>query len=135
MFLRTLDTSPWLLNFLIKSYHIVAFNHAFRLLSNLSCWHGKFWLFSWISEAVAFRFPQSPKLWAVSHLQQVVFSFHTLRNVTLREKCLNTEFFLVRIFLYSVQIEENTDQKKLRIWTLFTYCNVVPDCSRQLYQI
>ena len=59
--------------------------------------------------------PQSPKLWAVSHLQQVVFSFHTLRNVTLREKCPNTEFFLVRIFMYSVQIEENTDQKKLRI--------------------
>ena len=32
----------------------------------------------------------------------------------LREKCPNTEFFLVCIFL------ENTDQKKLRIWTLFT---------------
>ena len=29
------------------------------------------------------------------------------------EKCPNTEFFLVRIFLYS-------DRKKLRIWTLFT---------------
>ena len=30
----------------------------------------------------------------------------------LREKCPKTEFFLVRIFPYS-------DQKKLRIWTLF----------------
>ena len=30
---------------------------------------------------------------------------------TLREKCPNTELFLVRIFLYSVQIQENTDQK------------------------
>ena len=30
---------------------------------------------------------------------------------TLREYCPNTEFFLVRIFLYSVQIQENTDQK------------------------
>ena len=45
---------------------------------------------------------------------------------SLREKCPNTEFFLVRIFLYSVQIQENTDQDKLRIckefciWTLFT---------------
>ena len=29
----------------------------------------------------------------------------------LREKCTNTEFFLVRTFLYSVQIQENTDQK------------------------
>ena len=32
----------------------------------------------------------------------------------LREKCPNTEYFLVRIF------RENTDQKILRIWTLFT---------------
>ena len=40
---------------------------------------------------------------------------------TLREKCPNTEFFQVRIFLYSVQRQENTDQKKLRIWTLFTH--------------
>ena len=30
---------------------------------------------------------------------------------SLREKCPNTEFFLVRIFLYSVWIQENTDQK------------------------
>ena len=36
------------------------------------------------------------------------------------EKCPNTEFFLVSIFSYSVRIRENTDQKKLRIWTLFT---------------
>ena len=32
---------------------------------------------------------------------------------SLREKCPNTEFFLVRM-------RENTGQKKLRIWTLFT---------------
>ena len=38
---------------------------------------------------------------------------------SLREKCPNTEFFLVRIFLYSDWIQENTDQKKLHIWTLF----------------
>ena len=37
------------------------------------------------------------------------------RNWTLREKCLNTEIFLLRIFLYSDWIQENTDQKKLRI--------------------
>ena len=36
-----------------------------------------------------------------------------LRNfVSLREKCrTNTELFLVRIFLLSVRIQENTDQK------------------------
>ena len=39
---------------------------------------------------------------------------------SLREKCPNTEFLLVSIFLYSVRIQENTDQKKLRIWTHFT---------------
>ena len=42
--------------------------------------------------------------------------------MTLREKCPNTELFLARIFLCLVQIQENTDQKKLRIWTLFTQC-------------
>ena len=41
-------------------------------------------------------------------------------NYALREKCPNTEFFLVRIFLYTVQIQENTDQEKLHIWRLFT---------------
>ena len=48
---------------------------------------------------------------------------------SLREKCPNTEFFLVRIFphsgwirrdSYSDLTRKNTDQKKLRIWTLFT---------------
>ena len=33
--------------------------------------------------------------------------------LTLREKCPNTEFFLVRMW-------ENTDQNKFHIWTLFT---------------
>ena len=45
--------------------------------------------------------------------------------ITLREKCLNTEFFLVRKSPFSVRIQENTDQKKLRIWTLFTQCNLL----------
>ena len=29
----------------------------------------------------------------------------------LRKKCPNTELFLVRILLYSVRIQENTDEK------------------------
>ena len=40
----------------------------------------------------------------------------------LREKCPNTEYFLVLILLYSDWIQENTEQKILRIWTLFTHC-------------
>ena len=35
----------------------------------------------------------------------------------LREKSPNTEFFLVHIFPYSVQMRESTDGKKFRIWT------------------
>ena len=42
------------------------------------------------------------------------------KNLALREKCPNTEFFLLCIFLYSGLIQENTDQKNLLIWTLFT---------------
>ena len=42
--------------------------------------------------------------------------------IGLREKCPNMEFFLGRIFLYSDWTQENTDQKKLCIWALFTQC-------------
>ena len=45
----------------------------------------------------------------------------------LRARCSNTEFFLVRIFPYSDWMRENTGQKKLHIWTLFTqwlYCEL-----------
>ena len=41
--------------------------------------------------------------------------YHCVKRVQVRS-------FLVRIFLYSDWIQENTDQKKLRIWTLFTQC-------------
>ena len=36
-------------------------------------------------------------------------------SLSLSQKCPNTELFLV-------QMRENTEQKKLRIWTLFTQC-------------
>ena len=37
--------------------------------------------------------------------------------------CIRTEYGDLRSkSLYSVQIQENTDQKKLRIWKLFTQC-------------
>ena len=38
-----------------------------------------------------------------------------IMKLALREKSPNTEFFLVRIFLYLDWIQENVDQKKLRI--------------------
>ena len=38
----------------------------------------------------------------------------------LRKSCIRTEYGdLLRKSPYSVRIQENTDQKKLRIWTLF----------------
>ena len=46
-------------------------------------------------------------------------SFHCVKSVP------NTEFFLVYIFLYS-------DQKKLRIWTLFAQCSVQLEVSHFL---
>ena len=49
---------------------------------------------------------------------------HSYYSITPCEKCPNTEFFLVFIFLYSVWIQENRDQKKLRIWALFTRCYI-----------
>ena len=48
------------------------------------------------------------------------------KTFSLRGKCPNTEFFLVRIFVYSNWIPENTDWKKLSIWTLFTQCMPPP---------
>ena len=37
--------------------------------------------------------------------------------------------FLVRIFLYSVRMQENMDQKKLRIWTLLTQWKAILDTN------
>ena len=59
------------------------------------------------------------------HLSSFILHYRPLR-----EKCPNKEFFLVRIFPYSrwtrkfkeysERVRENTDQKKLGIWPLFT---------------
>ena len=38
------------------------------------------------------------------------------------EKCFKYGVFLVRIFPYLDCIGDNRDQKKLRIWALFTQC-------------
>ena len=47
---------------------------------------------------------------------------HHRSCLSLHKKCPSTKYFLVHIFLYSVRIQENTDQKILRIGTLFTQC-------------
>ena len=91
-------------------------------------------------------FPVSIQVWSVFQLEickswcftsLCIKTLILLMILPLRKKCPNTKFFLVRIFLYSdwirrlrskspypVRIQENTDQKKLRIWTLFTQCSL-----------
>ena len=43
--------------------------------------------------------------------KQIPTRYWLFLNMRLREKSQNTELFLVRIFLLSVRIQENTDQK------------------------
>ena len=54
----------------------------------------------------------------VTLLKKACYNYAALLKRSIREKCPNMEFFLVRFFL--VRIQEKTDQKKLRIWTIFT---------------
>ena len=69
-------------------------------------------------------------------------------NLPLSEKCQIRSFFWSVItsarteygFIrskspYSVQIQKNTDQKKLRIWTLFTHRHKVNACSNRVKRI
>ena len=56
-----------------------------------------------------------------------------VNKLTMHEKCPNTEFFLVCIFLYSDWIQENTDQRKLRLWIFFTQCKFKALCSKYVY--
>ena len=45
-------------------------------------------------------------------LKQHQINYYCQGGFSLRRKCPDTEFFLVRISPYPVQIRENTDQKK-----------------------
>ena len=87
------------------------------------------------------RIPTDP---CHQYLYQVESITSKLYNTspTLREKCPNTEYFwfvfsrirteygeIPNISSYSVGMRENTDQKLLRIWTLFTG---IISCSSQV---
>ena len=57
------------------------------------------------------------------------FHWNCVKSVQIRSyfwsvfSCIRTEYGNLRSKLvYSVRIQENTNQKKLRIWTLFTQC-------------
>ena len=68
--------------------------------------------------------PQGSVVWPLFFNIRNYDLFYFIDAWELREKYPNPKFFLIRTFRskspYSVQIRENTDQKKLRIWTLFT---------------
>ena len=84
------------------------------------------------------RFIKQLILYLITNVWHVACNFtFILRNLltrtkSLREKCPNTQFFSVFSWIrteygdlfckspFSVRLEENTDQKKLRIWTFFT---------------
>ena len=54
----------------------------------------------------------------ICKIEECKYAVHSLK-LALREKRPNTDFFLVRVFLYSVRIQENAEHIKLRIWELF----------------
>ena len=69
--------------------------------------------------------PPPPDPWAAPKMySKGLTATPSFTSLALSEKCANTEIFLVCIFLYSNWILENADQKKLRIWALFTQCSL-----------
>ena len=76
------------------------------------------------------------KKFLTSKFARYIFKIYGHISTSLRDKCLNMEFFsgsyfpafglnIWSISLYSVRMREYTDQRKLRIWTLFTQCWVL----------
>ena len=56
-----------------------------------------------------------------------------IKNQTLREKCRNTEFFLVLIFLYSVRIQE-IQTRKNSVFEHFLRSEVFSEIQHILFQ-
>ena len=72
----------------------------------------------WSSACLQMCFPISQPRVMLSlclHIKEFQHIFvskgYAYKKSALREKCPNTEFFLVRIFVYSYWIQEDTDQK------------------------
>ena len=86
--------------------------------------HGPGWVVSYLVSLFLFRAHKTFKIASGGkHMNNFIIypRIGILHMFSLREKYSNTEFLLVRIFLYLVRIQGNTNQKKLRIWTLFTH--------------
>ena len=71
------------------------------------------------------QFSYSATLWNTCDKWFVIL---VLQMFSLNEKCPNTEFFLVLIFLHLDWIQENTYQKKIHVWTIFTQCSSFISC-------
>ena len=93
-------------------------------------YYSNFFIKPWCQYKLFFK--SSSLIWAYS-MYSLQIQIQVMK-LPLREKCPNTEFFfwsvfsrirteygdILRISPYSVRMRENTDQKKLRIWTDFT---------------
>ena len=73
--------------------------------------------------------PSSTSAMFLLQRKRFCHNFHYVKSVQIRSffwsvfSCIRTEYGdLLRKSLYSVKIQENADQKKLLIWTLFTQC-------------
>ena len=95
------------------------------LCSDIQIWKSNSNFPAW--ELLFFKFP---RLKYVSNRIFGLFQFlHCVKRIQIRSffwsvlSCIRTEYGdLLRESPYSVWIQENKDQKKLRIWTFFTQC-------------
>ena len=91
------NTSEWLL---LQLFHSQSDIWTFMHLPMHLFTTTGFHLWSWVKNKEHFHYVKSVQIW---------------------------RFFWSIFFLYSVQIKENTDQKKLGIWTLLTQCLISTD--------
>ena len=75
-----------------------------------------------------FSYASSKKTWT-PQLIYLLHIHHYVKSPQIRS------FLKVRVFLYLVQIQENTDLRKLRIWTLFMQCTFPNTAQKMKFSI
>ena len=97
----------------LSLYFFYYFISCWKFLVGNFCWEFKFSFQNSELHLTELRFKDTVKSWS-SMLSTGRLKLIKVFRIT-AWKCPNTEFFLVRIFLYSGQIQKNIDQKKLHI--------------------
>ena len=92
-----------------------------------------------LDELILIRSVSRNQIHVIARMSKKGFSLRTSRTYCVKSvqiksffwpafSCIRTEYGdLLSNSPYSVQIQENTDQKKLRIWTLFTQGHITED--------